>query len=100
MKNIIQKILDENNHEILSIEGQNHEVFQFEQVALINLEEELFSILHPIAEDVLPEDVLVFRIVQSEDIAELILEEDEQIIEECFKVYEQLYKSRSTKTKK
>ncbi len=100
MEDIIQKILDENNHDILTIHGQNNEVFQFEQVALIHVADEIFTILHPLAEDVLPDDVLVFRIVQEEDTAELILEEDEQIIEECFKVYHQLYKRHTIKTKK
>lgn len=94
MKNIIEQILDENNHDIIQIQGKNKEWLRFEQVALINLDEELFTILHPIAEDVNPDDVLVFRILFTENEAELILEENEQVIETCFDQYYQLYKRK------
>ncbi len=94
MKNIIEQILDENNHDIIQIQGKNKEWLRFEQVALINLDEEIFTILHPIAKDVNPDDVLVFRILFTENEAELILEENEQVIEACFDQYYQLYKRK------
>lgn len=94
MKNIIDQILDKNNHDVLQIQGKNKERLEFEQVALINLEEELFTILHPLAKDVLPDDVLVFRIVFTEQEAELVLEENEQMIEACFEEYYRLSKRK------
>lgn len=97
MKNIIEQILDENNNDNLKIKSDAGEMLEFEQVALINLEEEIYTILHPIANDFLPDDVLVFRIVYNDPQAELVLEENEDIINECFDAY---YKMLKTKKKK
>ena len=47
MKNIIEQILDENNHDIIQIQGKNKEWLRFEQVALINLDEELYLQVTP-----------------------------------------------------
>ena len=92
MKNVIEQILDEKNTSNIKIPGKNGEIFTFEQVALIHLDEASYTILHPIAKDVLPDDVLVYRIVFDQDEASLELEEDEQIIEECFDEYYRLLK--------
>lgn len=91
MKNVIEQILDENNNEILEIKGINGEILKFEQVALISIENDLFTILHPIAKDVHPDDVLVFKIKNEGDTAELLLEENEDLIEEVFDEYYSLY---------
>lgn len=92
MKNVIEQILDEKNTNNIKIKGNNGEIFTFEQIALINLEEDMYTILHPIADDVLEDDVLIFKIIYNEDEAHLELEENEQIIEECFNQYYTLLK--------
>ena len=92
MKNIIEQILDEKNTSNIKITGTNGEIFTFEQVALIHLEEASYTILHPIVKDVLPDDVLVFKIVFNQEEASLELEEDEEVIEECFDEYYRLLK--------
>ncbi|MDE6655810.1 MAG: hypothetical protein K2J85_02330 [Anaeroplasmataceae bacterium] len=92
MRNVIEQILDEKNTSNIKIPGNNGEVFTFEQVALIHLEEASYTILHPIAKDVLPDDVLVFRIAYANDEASLELEEDDEVIEECFSEYYRLLK--------
>lgn len=92
MKNVIEQILDEKNTANIKIPGKNGEIFTFEQVALIHLEEASYTILHPIAKDVLPDDVLVYRIVFNQEEASLELEEDEEVIEECFDEYYRLLK--------
>ncbi|MDE7106531.1 MAG: hypothetical protein K2O22_05145 [Anaeroplasmataceae bacterium] len=91
MQKIIDQILDEKNVSNIKIPGKNGEIFTFEQVALIHLDEASYTILHPIAKDVLPDDVLVFRIAYENDEASLELEEDEAIIEECFEEYYRLF---------
>ncbi|MDE6660208.1 MAG: DUF1292 domain-containing protein [Anaeroplasmataceae bacterium] len=92
MRNVIEQILDEKNTSNIKIPGNNGEIFTFEQVALIHLEEASYAILHPIAKDVLQDDVLVFKIVVQQEEASLILEEDEEVIEECFDEYYRLLK--------
>ncbi|MDE7263933.1 MAG: hypothetical protein K2N64_04670 [Anaeroplasmataceae bacterium] len=92
MKHVIEQILDEKNTSHIKITGNNGEVFTFEQVALIHLDEASYTILHPIAKDVLPDDVLVFKIVYQEEEVSLELEENEEVIEECFEEYYHLLK--------
>lgn len=94
MKNVIDQILDENNSELISIKGNNGEIFKFEQVALIPIDDDLYTILHPIADDVLSDDVLVFKIVRKNNEAELVLEENEDLINEIFDEYYSLYSKR------
>ncbi|MBD5390862.1 DUF1292 domain-containing protein [bacterium] len=92
MKNVIEQILDEKYTGNIKIPGTNGEVFTFEQIAVIHLDEASYVILHPIAKDVLPDDVLVFQIILQGDEASLELEEDEEVIEECFQEYYALLK--------
>ena len=92
MINVIEQILDEKNKNNIKIPGKNGEIFTFEQVALIHLDEASYTILHPIAKDVLPDDVLVYRIVINQEEASLELEENEEVIEECFEEYYRLLK--------
>lgn len=94
MKNIIEKILDENNHEILHIKGNNNETFSFEQVALLELEDTYYTILHPLSKEFGPDDVMIFRIEFDMDEASLVLEEDEATLEECFIEYERIYQTK------
>ncbi len=95
MKNIIDKILDENDHDILEWKGQNGETIRFEQIALLELDEIYYTILHPIASDVGADDVFIFRIDIFDGEAELVLEENEEILNECLSQYEELYDKKS-----
>ncbi len=95
MKNIIDKILDENDHDILEWKGQNGETIRFEQIALLELDEIYYTILHPIASDVGADDVFIFRIDIFDGEAELVLEENEEILNECLSQYEELYHKKS-----
>lgn len=94
MKNPIEKILDENNNETIEITGTNGEKFYFEQVALIPIEDTFYTILHPLEKDVLPDDVLVFKLFKEDKEYSLILEENEDIINEIFDEYYALMKNK------
>ncbi len=92
MKNVIEQILDEKYTGNIRIKGNNGEIFTFEQLALIYLEDFSYTILHPIAKDVEPDDVLVFRIDYDQDMASLVLEENEEDIQNVFDEYYRLLK--------
>lgn len=92
MKNVIEQILDETYTGNIKITGTNGEVFTFEQVALIHLADASYVILHPIAKDVLPDDVLVFKLIEEKEEISLSLEENEEVIEEIFEEYYSLLK--------
>ena len=66
MKNIIDKILDENNHDFINTYDDFGNPIQFEQIAVVSLDEELFVILRENSEDVPFDEVMVFRIIMNE----------------------------------
>ena len=94
MKSIIEKILDENNHDYINTYDDFGNPIQFEQIAVVSVEEELFVILRENSDDVPYDEVLVFRIVTNETNQELLLEENEEVIEEVFNKYYQLQKKK------
>lgn len=94
MKSIIEKILDENNHDYINTYDDYGNPIQFEQIAVVSVEEELFVILRENSDDVPYDEVLVFRIVMNETNQELLLEENEEVIEEVFNKYYQLQKKK------
>ena len=94
MKSIIEKILDENNHDYINTYDDFGNPIQFEQIAVVSVEEELFVILRENSDDVPYDEVLVFRIVMNETNQELLLEENEEVIEEVFNKYYQLQKRK------
>ena len=94
MKNIIEQILDENNHDLINAYDDFGNPIQFEQVAVVSIEEELFVILRENRDDIPVEEVLVFRIVINDTNQELLLEENEEVVEEVFNEYYRLQKKK------
>lgn len=94
MKSIIDKILDENNHDFINTYDDFGNPIQFEQIAVVSLDEELFVILRENSEDVPFDEVMVFRIIMNETNQELLLEENEEIVEEVFNKFYQLQKKK------
>ncbi len=97
MKDVIEQILDENNHDLIEITGIHNEKLQFEQIALLNIEDVYYTILHPLAKDFAADDVLIFRIDICGDEAEMVLEEDEDQIDTCLRYYDELYSEKNKK---
>lgn len=88
-KTAVEIILDENNEENVTLSyGENEEEVEFEQVAVVELDDDVFAILHPldVIEGVEEEEVLVFKIDKANKKIELV--EDQEIIDEvidaCF----------------
>lgn len=88
-KTAVEIILDENNEENVTLSyGENEEEVEFEQVAVVELDDDVFAILHPldVIEGVEEEEVLVFKIDKANRKIELV--EDQEIIDEvidaCF----------------
>lgn len=92
----LSKILDEKNKEIIKISDIDGNVVKFEQIALINYEDELYTILHPIENDVDEDEVMVFKIVLDDGDGELIFVNDESL---CNVIFDEYYKMLKKKTK-
>ena len=82
-KTAVEIILDENNEENVTLSyGENEEEVEFEQVAVVELDDDVFAILHPLdaIDDIEEEEVLVFKINKENKTIELL--EDPDIIDE------------------
>lgn len=88
----IDKILDENNEEPITLYDEENREIEFDQVAVIPLNEKIYVILKPITEieGVADDEALVFVIEEIEDEDTLVLVDDEQIIDLVFDEYYKL----------
>lgn len=89
----IEKLLDENNTDNIILYNEDGEPVEFQQVALIPIEGQIFVILKPVTPlDGMGEDeVLVFELAENadgEEYLDLCLEDD--IIDQVFDVYNSL----------
>ncbi|MBQ3016012.1 MAG: DUF1292 domain-containing protein [Clostridia bacterium] len=88
----IEKILDENNEDPITLYDEENREIEFDQVAVIPLNEKIYVILKPITEieGVADDEALVFVIEEIEDEETLVLVDDEQIIDLVFDEYYKL----------
>ena len=92
--NVIDRLLDENDEEPVTLYDENDKETEFEQVAIIPLDEKIYVILKPITkiEGVADDEGLVFVIEEIDDEDMLVLVADDEIINKVFDVYYQLLK--------
>ena len=88
----IDKILDENNEDPITLYDEENREIEFDQVAVIPLNEKIYVILKPITEieGVADDEALVFVIEEIEDEDTLVLVDDERIIDLVFDEYYKL----------
>ena len=88
----IEKILDENNEDPITLYDEENREIEFDQVAVIPLNEKIYVILKPITEieGVADDEALVFVIEEIEDEDTLVLVDNEQIIDLVFDEYYKL----------
>jgi len=73
---ILEKLFDGDNDENIFLFGEDGKELEFEQIAAINHDGEVFAVLHPVGAP--EEEVLVFR-VDADDEESLIMVEDEKL---------------------
>lgn len=88
----IDMLFDENNTENIVLYDEENKETEFEQIAIIPLDEKIYAILRPIDEEnPLPEDeAVVFTIEEVDDEEVLIPEYDDEIIDKVFEKYYEL----------
>ncbi len=89
----IEKLLNEENTENITLYDSDDNQIEFEQIALIPLNEKMYVILSPVSE--LPgigeDEGLVFMIDENEDGDQyLALVEDGETVDAVFEIYESL----------
>jgi len=92
--NPIEQILDENNVENIILYNEKDEPFEFEQIAIIPLEEDgkqdLYAILLPVTPlaGISEDEAVVFEVNERENLIRVC--EDESIIDRVLTEYERL----------
>ena len=108
VKSPIDCLFDEDNTDPISLYNEKGEKVQFEQIALIPLDEKIYAILKPMKEieGVGDDEALAFEIVETEEDAEtgehseyLELVGDIDIIDKVFEVYNKLMDEEEAKQK-
>ena len=85
----IDKILAEDNEDNIVLYDENDNPTEFEQVAVIPLEDNVYVILVPVTpiEGVGEDEGIVFVIEETEDGELLTVVEDDEIADEVFEIY-------------
>ena len=93
VENAIDALFDQDNNENITLYNEKDEPVEFEQIALIPLDDIVYAILRPTAkiEGVADDEAFVFEIVEDEETGDsLRLVEDDKIIDAVFADYNKL----------
>lgn len=91
-KNPFEILLDEDNTDNIIFYDENQNPMEFEQVALITLDDIQYAILHPVNMGYKKDEVIVYSIYTHKNQYELIEVEDEHLFDEINEVYMKLRK--------
>ena len=99
----ISRLLDPKDNEPIILYDENDKQVEFEQVALIPIDEKLYAILKPAQkmEGVADDEAIVFSFEEDEEKAPiLVVEEDDKVIDDVFDVYNKLLDEEEQKQQK
>ena len=90
----IDMLLDENNTDNIKLYNEDNQEVEFEQIALVPIEEKTYAILKPVAnmEGIAEDEALVFVIDEIDDEDCLVIVEDDSIIDKVFEEYYKMLK--------
>ena len=89
---LIDTLLDPDNESVITLMSENNTIIEFDQIAVIPSENELYAILKPIThiDGVNEDEALVFRMNVEEDSLEII--NDFDLCDNVFDIYYDLLK--------
>lgn len=89
---LIDTLLDPDNESVITLMSENNTIIEFDQIAVIPYENELYAILKPIThiDGVNEDEALVFRMNVEEDSLEII--NDFDLCDNVFDIYYDLLK--------
>ena len=90
----IDMLLDENNTENIKLYNEENQEVEFEQIALVPIENKTYAILKPVAsmEGIAEDEALVFVIDEIDDEDCLVIVEDDSIVDQVFEEYYKMLK--------
>ena len=85
-------LLDPNDHRNINYVTDSGDYFEFQQVAIINYEDEIYAILRSVDADTLEpmDEYVVFRIVFDGDSAYVLVEDEEEVVKGVYREYYRL----------
>ena len=91
-KSPIEMLLDDDNTDNLILFDENNRETEFEQIAVIPLDERIYAILKPVTEvvGVNDDEALVFVTEEIDDEDCLVIVDDQKIVDEVFDEYYKL----------
>ncbi len=91
----IDLLLDENNSDNITLYDENGDGVEFEQIAVIPMDEKVYAILRPIEafEGMKDDEALVFNIEEVDDEEVLVVTEDDKVIDKVFDQYYEMLKA-------
>jgi len=96
-KNPFEMLLDENNNENIIFKDADGNPMEFEQIALIPIGDEKYTILHPVNMGYGDDEVIAYSINVDDNNYELLEVEDDDLLEEIYQEYLKLYKKKNKK---
>ena len=88
MKSLLESLFDPDNDENLVLTDVDGREEEFEQIATIPLDGEVYALLHPVEEE---EDIVViFRLIDDGDNETLVFESDEEKQQRVYNAYNDL----------
>ena len=90
----IDMLLDENNTENIKLYNEENEEIEFEQIALVPIENKTYAILRPVVEmvGIAEDEALVFVIDEIDDEDCLVIVEDDSVVDKVFEEYYKMLK--------
>ena len=90
----IDMLLDENNTDNIKLYNEDNQEVEFEQIALVPIEEKTYAILKPVAnmEGIAEDEALVFVIDEIDEEDCLVIVEDDSIVDKVFEEYYKMLK--------
>ncbi len=90
----IDMLLDENNTENIKLYNEENQEIEFEQIALVPIDNKTYAILRPVAEmeGIAEDEALVFVIDEIDDEDCLVIVEDDSIVDKVFEEYYKMLK--------
>jgi len=90
----IDMLLDENNTENIKLYNEENKEVEFEQIALVPIDNKTYAILKPVQtmEGIAEDEALVFVIEEIDDEDCLVIVEDDAIVDQVFDEYYKMLK--------
>lgn len=84
---LIDILLDPDNTENIVLSTEDNEDIEFEQIAVVPYQEEIYAVMRPLegAFGLADDECIVFRLNAEED--SLVVEEDEEIYSNIYQIY-------------